>query len=101
MTKSELIERISKKQSYLNHSDVERAVKCILKSMTEELSIGGRVEIRGFGSFSLRHYASRMGRNPRTGEVVSVRSKYSIRFKAGLELSKRVCESASKYKIVN
>jgi integration host factor subunit beta len=99
MTKSELIERISKKQSYLNHSDVERTVKCILKSMTEELSIGGRVEIRGFGSFSLRHYASRMARNPRTGEVVLVKDKYALRFKAGLELSQRVRKSEHQYNI--
>ncbi len=67
--------------------------------MSNELASGGRVEIRGFGSFSLRHYRARMGRNPRTGESVPVAQKHSLRFKAGLELSKRVRESAHQYKI--
>ena len=67
--------------------------------MTNELASGGRVEVRGFGSFSLRYHAARMGRNPKTSEAVALPEKYSIHFKAGLELSERVRESASKCRI--
>jgi integration host factor subunit beta len=95
MIKSELITAITKKQSHLSSHDVELAVKCLIESMTNELAAGGRVEVRGFGSFSLRHHAARMGRNPRTGEEVALQQKHSIHFKAGLELWQRVLDSGS------
>jgi integration host factor subunit beta len=94
-----LITALFKNQTYLNIHDVELVVKCLIESMTNELAIGGRVEIRGFGSFSLRHHAARMGRNPRTGESVALPQKHSIHFKAGLELRSRVLKSESEYRI--
>ncbi len=66
MIKSELITALFKNQTYLNIHDVELVVKCLIESMTNELAAGGRVEVRGFGSFSLRHHAARMGRNQST-----------------------------------
>lgn len=99
MIKSELIEQLYKKQPYLNQHDVELAVNCIVNKMAEALGSGERIEIRGFGSFSLVEHRARHGRNPRTGEAVSIPKKHSIRFKAGLELAKRVRDSAHQYKI--
>ena len=100
MTKSELIEQLYKKQPHLNQRDVEQVVHCLIEFMTHELASGGRVEIRGFGSFSLVEYPARMGRNPRTGEPVSLPKRHSVRFKAGLELAQRVRDSAQNYRIV-
>ncbi len=100
MIKSELIAAITQKQRYLNQHDVELAVKCIVNKMTEALGSGERIEIRGFGSFSLVLHRARQGRNPRTGEVVSIPKRHSVRFKAGLELAKRVNDSAKDYKIM-
>ena len=99
MIKSELIEQLHKKQSYLNQRDVEQVVHCLIESMIHELASGGRVEIRGFGSFSLVERLPMMGRNPRTGEPVALSNRYSVKFKAGLELAKRVMDSAKDYKI--
>ena len=90
MTKSELIERIAQNQSQLAHRDVESAVKTILEHMVECLAAGGRIEIRGFGSFSLHHRPARVGRNPKTGATVSLPVKYVPHFKPGKELRKRV-----------
>lgn len=101
MTKSELIIALHKNQSYLSLHDVERAVHCLVNSMTNALAAGELVEVRGFGSFSLRHHEPRIGRNPRTGATVSVSQKHSVHFKAGLELSHRVRESAQNYRIVD
>ena len=70
MTKSELIERIASVQTQLSAKDVELAVKLILDQMAEVLAAGDRIEIRGFGSFSLHYRPSRLGRNPKTGESV-------------------------------
>ncbi len=89
MTKSELINKMAAR---LKTKHAERAVNCIIDTMVNELASGGRVEVRGFGSFSLRHYQARTGRNPRTGEEVSIPPKNSVRFKVGLDLSKRVRE---------
>ena len=100
MIKSELITAIAKKQIHLNAHDIERAINCIIAAMTNELASGGRVEIRGFGSFSLRYRKPRMARNPRTNEAVSVAEKYTLHFKPGLELSSRVRASANDYQIV-
>ncbi len=94
MIKSELITAIAKKQPHLNQRDVEQVVHCLIESMTHELASGGRVEIRGFGSFSLVERLPIIGRNPRTGEPVALPKRYSVRFKAGLDLAQRVRDSA-------
>ena len=90
MTKSELIEAIAGKQSQLSAKDVELAVKTILEHMSQTLSNGERIEIRGFGSFSLHYRAPRMGRNPKTGEAVALPGKYVPHFKPGKALRERV-----------
>ena len=89
MTKSELIERIAQKQSQLVYKDVELAVKAILEHMAECLAGGGRIEIRGFGSFSLHYRSGRVGRNPKTGAPVSLPAKYVPHFKPGKKLRER------------
>lgn len=98
MTKFELITALTKR-SELEPLDVERVVRCMIDAMVNELASGGRVEVRGFGAFSLRRYEARIGRNPRTGASVSISAKHSVRFKAGLELRQRVDESTQQYKI--
>lgn len=90
MTKSELIGRIADKQSLLSPRDVELAVKMILDGMSESLAEGKRIEIRGFGSFSLHYRPARAGRNPKTGEQVELDGKYIPHFKPGKELRERV-----------
>ena len=90
MTKSKLIERIAHRQSQLVHRDVELAVKTILEHMAECLASGGRIEIRGFGSFSLHYRSGRVGRNPKTGAPVSLPAKYVPHFKPGKKLRERV-----------
>ena len=90
MTKSELIERIASEQSQLSTKDVELAVKMILDHMATALAEGERIEIRGFGSFSLHYRAPRIGRNPKTGESVGLSGKYVPHFKPGKELRDRV-----------
>jgi len=95
MTKSELIERIVAAQSQssgsqLTSKDVELAVKTMLEQMSQTLASGERIEIRGFGSFSLHYRAPRIGRNPKTGESVGLAGKYVPHFKPGKELRDRV-----------
>ncbi len=90
MTKSELIEKIAAAQSQLSARDVELAVKMMLDHMAEALAEGERIEIRGFGSFSLHYRAPRMGRNPKTGDKVHLSGKYVPHFKPGKELRERV-----------
>ena len=90
MTKSELIEIIARKQKHLPTKDVELAVKHILEVMSGSLASGERIEIRGFGSFSLHFRPPRMGRNPKTGEAVA--GKYVPHFKPGKNLRERVNE---------
>ncbi len=90
MTKSELIEKIVAVQTQLSVKDVELAVKMILDHMAEALADGDRIEIRGFGSFSLHYRAPRLGRNPKTGEKVELSGKYVPHFKPGKELKDRV-----------
>ncbi len=101
MTKSELIDVLAKQQNHLVLKDVESAVKCILEQMNQALSTGERIEIRGFGSFSLRVRPPRIGRNPKTGESVALAKKHVPHFKPGKELRDRVNESADKYKIID
>lgn len=90
MTKSELITLLSEKFSQLVHKDAELSVKTIIDSLSNNLSRGGRVEIRGFGSFSLNHRPARLGRNPKTGEKVNVPEKFVPHFKPGKELKIKV-----------
>ena len=90
MTKSELIEVIARKQKHLPAKDVELAVKHLLELMSNSLSSGERIEIRGFGSFSLHYRPPRMGRNPKTGESVALSGKYVPHFKPGKDLRERV-----------
>ena len=95
MTKSELIERIVLAQSQssgsaLTSKDVELAVKTMIEQMSSTLASGERIEIRGFGSFSLHYRAPRIGRNPKTGESVGLSGKYVPHFKPGKELRDRV-----------
>ncbi|MTI62547.1 integration host factor subunit beta [Methylophaga sp.] len=94
MTKSDLIEALSDKQSLLNYRDVELAVKLILEQMSDSLSRGDRIEIRGFGSFTLHHRPPRVGRNPKSGESVKLDEKYVPHFKPGKELRDRVNDAA-------
>ena len=90
MTKSELIEAIAAKQSQLSAKDVELAVKTILEHMAQSLACGDRIEIRGFGSFSLHYREPRRGRNPKTGDSVELSGKFVPHFKPGKELRERV-----------
>lgn len=89
MTKSELIEILTTKVD-IPARDVDHAVKEILECMAQSLQNGGRIEIRGFGSFSLHYRAPRTGRNPKTGESVQLAGKYVPHFKPGKELKQRV-----------
>lgn len=92
MTKSELIDQIAEKQTQLAYRDVELAVKTILEHMAERLASGERIEIRGFGSFSLHYRPGRVGRNPKTGTPVSLPAKHVPHFKPGKDLRERVDE---------
>ncbi len=93
MTKSELIEAISRKNSQLQYKDVELSVKTLIEQMAQALAAGSRIEIRGFGSFSLHFRPPRVGRNPKTGEAVTLSGKYVPHFKPGKELRERVNEN--------
>lgn len=93
MTKSELIERIAEQQSQFSPKDIELAVKLILEHMACSLASGSRIEIRGFGSFSVHYREPRTGRNPKTGEAVELEGKYVPHFKPGKELKDRVNSS--------
>jgi len=90
MIKSELIAALASENPHLTQKDIERVVGVILEEMIEALESGGRVELRGFGAFSVRARPARAGRNPRTGEQVPVRAKNVPFFKAGKELRVRL-----------
>jgi integration host factor subunit beta len=90
MTKSELIARLSERYPHLYQRDVERIVNTIFDEISGALSRGDRVELRGFGSFSVRKRNARVGRNPRTGETVHVDEKFLPFFKTGKELRERL-----------
>ena len=90
MTKSELIAQLAERFPQLVAKDADFAVKMILDAMSDALVRGDRIEIRGFGSFALNYRPPRTGRNPKSGEKVSVPSKWVPHFKAGKELRERV-----------
>lgn len=90
MTKSELIEKLSTEFSHVQVKDIESSVKEILEQMATSLANNERIEIRGFGSFSLHYRAPRVGRNPKTGDKVELDGKYVPHFKPGKELRDRV-----------
>ena len=94
MTKSELINSLAEQLKHLEQADVELAVKQVLEQMTNALAEGGRIEIRGFGSFSLHYRPPRVGRNPKTGESVALPAKHVPHFKPGKELRERVNQTA-------
>ena len=90
MIRSQLIARIAQHCEHLSHGDVERAVKTMLGHMAEHLASGERIEIRGFGSFSLRRHRARRARNPRTGSPVVIPARHVVHFVPGKALRKRV-----------
>lgn len=96
MRKSELIENLVDHFQNLPVEDVKLAVKSIIEHMTEALQKGNRIEIRGFGSFSLHYRAPRIGRNPKTGESVALEAKYVPHFKPGKDLRDQVDASTNR-----
>jgi len=90
MIKSELIQVIADKNPHLYHRDVENVVNAILDEITSTLAEGNRVELRGFGAFSVKNRPPRNARNPKTGEQVSVEEKWVPFFKTGKELRERL-----------
>ena len=90
MTKSELIQRIAELNPHLFHRDVERIVSTIFEEISEALARGHRVELRGFGAFSVKRRGPRVGRNPRTGAAVQVSEKHIPFFKTGKQLRERL-----------
>jgi integration host factor subunit beta len=94
MTRSDLVTRLAERFAQLTQRDTEFAVKTILDTMSDALARGYRIEIRGFGSFALNYRPPRTGRNPKSGDKVSVPAKWVPHFKAGKELRERVDQSA-------
>ena len=92
MTKSELIELLARRQPHLKADDVDLAVKSLLQMMGTALADGDRIEVRGFGSFSLHFRPPRTGRNPKTGDAVALPGKHVPHFKPGKELRERVTQ---------
>lgn len=90
MTKSELILRLSKKYPHLYQRDVETLVNTVFDNISETLVGGGRVELRGFGAFSVRKREARKARNPKNGQEVFIGERYAIYFRTGKELRERI-----------
>ena len=90
MVKTELVKVLKEKLPELQQRDVELAVNCILAQMSDAIAKGDRIEVRGFGSFDLHHRAPRIGRNPKTGESLSLPAKVKVYFKPGKEMRDRV-----------
>ena len=100
MTKSELIDSLAHKLDRFSHREVDQAVNLILETMMDHLGQGGRIEIRGFGSFSLHKREARIGRNPKTGEKVALPPKQVPHFKPGKALREQVNASRHKTEII-
>ena len=94
LTRSELIDRLAARQTMLTLKDVELSVKTMVEHLSETLSSSERIEIRGFGSFSLHYREPRRGRNPKTGDAVDLSGKYVPYFKPGKEMRERVNQNA-------
>lgn len=90
MTRSQLILRLAERNPHLFHRDVERIVATVFDEVSAALARGERVELRGFGAFSVKSRGARVGRNPRTGEAVQVAAKHLPYFKTGKELRERL-----------
>jgi len=90
MTKSELIEKVSSKVSAFSKRDIEIIVDTLFQSMADSLANGGKVEIRGFGSFKIKEREGRQGRNPKSGENIFIQPKKVPFFKAGKEIRERI-----------
>jgi integration host factor subunit beta len=90
LTKSDLIRRLSQKQSHLTHNDVHQAINRLIKMMSHSLATGGRIEVRGFGSFSLRYLHPRAVRNPASGETINISGRYAPHFNPGKEFRIRI-----------
>ncbi len=90
MIKSELVQKIAERNPHLYQRDVEHIVNAILDEITEALARGDRVELRGFGAFSVKNRPARVGRNPRTGTTVHVTEKHVPFFKTGKEMRERL-----------
>ena len=90
INKKDLIEIIAREQDQLPYRDIELSVKTIISSMVKSLKKGERIEIRGFGSFSLRYRKPRVGRNPKSGESFNIEERYVPHFKPGKSLKERV-----------
>ena len=99
MTRSELVSRLAGQFSQLTAKDTESVVSAILEAIAESLKRGDRIEIRGFGSFSLNYRPTRIGRNPKSGETVHVPAKYTPHFKAGKELRERIDDAAEQVNV--
>ncbi len=90
MTRSQLIQRLARQHPHLFHDEVELIVKTIFEKISEALARGERIELRGFGSFTVKEHAPRVGRNPSTGETVHVAARRYPYFKSGKELRRRI-----------
>ncbi len=90
MTKSDLILRLSRKFPELYQRDIEKIVNLILQEMTDALKNGGRIELRGFGAFSIRKREARVARNPKNGQEVSIGERHAIYFRTGKELREKI-----------
>jgi integration host factor subunit beta len=99
MTRSDLIEELAARFSQLTQRDAEFAVKAILDAMNDALVRGHRIEIRGFGSFSVSHRPPRLGRNPRNGESVAIPEKHVPHFKPGKALREAVDQRSAELKV--
>lgn len=94
MVKSDMVQALNKKLPEIQEKDLESALNCILGKMVDALSMGERIEIRGFGSFDLIHRSPRLARNPKTGESVQLAAKTAVHFKPGKEMKDRVDRNA-------
>ena len=96
MTRSDLVEALAERFGHLTHRDAEFAVKALLEAMSDALARGHRIELRGFGSFTISHRPPRMGRNPRSGEQVAIPEKRVPHFKPGKALREEVDQGTPK-----
>lgn len=101
MIKSKLIEMIGRKQDHLSEQDITLSINTILEKMATHLSNGGRIEIRGFGSFSLHHRPPRHAHNPKTGERLITEAKYAVHYKPGKDLKNQINQSAAQFNIID